>query len=226
MNLNRMIKALLMVVGVVTSIPAFASTLTFASTTDPGSWQVATNIGGVDGQFSSFPTTGFQTATAITNRPGWIANNSTGSNPPYVPGGGWVFFNFQQTFDLTGYDPTTANLQFQWAADDSGEGYAARGTWVPQFSLNGGSLTPWGSGPTYNFGPVVSLTSGFVSGINTINFFVEGNSVTDGFALNTVSFTAVQSTSPSTVPLPAALPLMLSGLGVLGFASRRRKETV
>lgn len=32
--------------------------------------------------------------------------------------------------------------------------------------------------------------------------------------------------TPNAVPLPAALPLMLSGLGVMGFAVRRRRSTV
>lgn len=34
------------------------------------------------------------------------------------------------------------------------------------------------------------------------------------------------STIPSAVPLPAALPLMLTGFSVLGFASRRKKEKI
>ena len=97
----------------------------FYSTSDASQWQVATNVGGTDGSFSSFPTTGFVTATAVTGRftgtTGWIANNSTGTNGSI---GDWTFFVFRQTFDLTAAQAATADLQFQWAADDSGQGFA------------------------------------------------------------------------------------------------------
>jgi PEP-CTERM motif len=196
--------------------------LIFDSTSEASQWQVAVKVGGTDGSFSSFPTTGFETATAVTGRytgtTGWIANNSTGTNAPQY---NWTFFVFRQTFDLTGYDPTTADLKFQWAADDSGQGFAGRGTWVPKYSLNGSSLVTgtWPGGNTYSFGPTVDLSSGFVPGLNVIDFYVEGNGVTDGFALNPVSFTA------SAVPEPDSLTLLgIASASVLGcWCWRRRK---
>jgi hypothetical protein len=194
----------------------------FYSTSDSSEWQVATNVGGTDGSFSSFPTTGFATATAVTGRftgtTGWIANNSTGSN-----GGNWTFFVFRETFDLTGYNSRTADLQFQWAADDSGQGFADRGTWIPKYSLNGGSLVAgaWPGGNSYGFGPTVDISSGFVPGQNVIEFYVEGNGTTDGLALNPISFTA-------SVPEPASLTLFVvagvAGAGYFGL-SRRRPST-
>ena len=195
----------------------------FYSTSDAPQWQVAVNIGGTDGSFSSFPTTGFVTATAVTGRytgtTEWIANNSSGTNVP----GDWTFFVFRQTFDLTGYDPSTADLQFQWAADDSGQGFADRGSWVPKYSLNGGPLITgtWPGGNTYGFGPTAELSSGFVSGQNVIDFYVEGNGQTDGFALNPISFAA-------SVPEPASLTLLgiaaASGLGYFGLQRRKRNS--
>lgn len=51
-----------------------------------------------------------------------------------------------------------------------------------------------------------------------------------GSAYGTAFYSEAGATPPppvvATTPLPAALPLMLSGLGVLGFASRRRREAV
>jgi hypothetical protein len=188
-----------------------SATLPFFSTSDPSAWQVATTVGGVDGDFSSFPTTGFVPAVAVTGREtdgiGWIANNTTGTNACCV--GTWTFFVFRQSFDLTGYDPASASLQFQWAADDSGEGILDRGAWRPKFSLNGGALIDgnWPTGSTYGFSPLTAVSDGFIDGINTITFYVEGNGITDGFALRELGLTAQ-------VPEPATWALWAAGLAL------------
>lgn len=192
---------------------ASASTLEFASTSDVAAWTVAFTVSSVDN--APFPTGPFVSAANVTGRFSngvqWIANDADGSNGGV---GHWTQFVFRQSFDLTGFDPTSATLQFQWAADDSGEVFADRGHWVPKYSLNGGPLVPWGTGATYSFGPVVTLAEGFVVGLNHIDFFVQGNGQTDGLAVRPVAFTA------SAVPLPAAGMLLLGGLAVL--TARRR----
>lgn len=206
-----------LVVFLISGIAPAIAAPDFYSTSDPSHWQVATNVGGTDGAFSSFPTTGFAPAVALPARPGWIANNASGTNGP-CPGCTYVFFVFRQTFDLTSFDATTADLKFQWAADDSGEGFAERGTWRPKFSVNGGSLVDggWLTGNTYSYGPTIDVSSGFVAGLNHIDFYVEGNGVTDGMSLQTIGFTA------NPVPEPEAYAMMLAGLGLLGFLRRRR----
>ena len=212
-------RAALVLVAVLGAATSQADTLPFASTSDAASWQVATNISRID--VGPFPTSGFVTATAVNGRftdsIGWIANNREGINGGV---GTWTQFVFRQSFDLTGFDPGSAELQFQWAADDSGEVFADRGHWVPKYSLNGGALVPWGTGPTYSFGAVVDLTEGFVAGLNHIDFFVQGNGYTDGFALKPLALTA------SPVPASAAYGFLFSALGVLTAVARRRKPQV
>lgn len=203
---------------------AYAS-IEFKSTSEESAWQVAVNPGQPDGQLSSFQTHTFVPATAVTfpGRESWIANNALGTNGGV---GFWTFFVFRQTFDLTGYDPTTANLEFKWAADDAGldpsGSWPNSGTWKPKYTLNGGSFVDgvWPGGVSYFLSDTTVISSGFVAGLNTLDFYVEGNGVTDGLLLETESFTA-EPLAPGTVPEPATFFVWsLIGLVTTVFARR------
>lgn len=198
----------------------------FISTSNPTAWKVSTNVSGVDtgpNDASRFLTGSgdFIAAVSVTIpavRDDYIANNPTGTN-------GWLGrytqFVFRQTFDLTGYDPTSALLSFQWAADDSGESVLYRGSWLNRFSLNGGGFQGVDSGGYYVYDPikVVQLSSGFASGLNTIDFYVQGNGVSDGFELKTLSFSAARTSS---VPDSGLTLALLSGSLISLVALRRR----
>ena len=180
-------------------------------------WTVSTKVSSVEGQTSNFGINPFTQAVNLTTpgRAHWIADISSGNHGGI---GNWTYFVFRQTFDLTGYDPASANLTIRWAADDSGEIVASRGSLIPALKLNGGSFVNYPGStlssriPTYNFSTPQSITSGFVPGLNTIEFYVQGNGQTDGFALELVSFTAV--------PTPGAATVL--GLGGLLAVRRRR----
>ncbi len=168
----------------------------YPTATPAGHWFVCTHVdSGGDGKFSSFLTNVFKQAVNITydgSRADWIADIPSGTHGGV---GNWTFFVFRQTFDLTGFNASTAILTFRWGADDSGEIFASRGSWIPAFTLNGGPFVYYpGSSPehripTYSYSPWTTLT-GFAPGINTIDFYVEGNGQTDGFGLQVQSFTA------------------------------------
>jgi hypothetical protein len=186
-------------------------------------WLVTADISGVDYAAipplptpSPFLTSGFKPAVALASRTDWIHSNLSGST------GTWTQFVFRQSLDLTGYDLSAASLSFQWAADDSGEGILSRGHWTPKYSVNGGSLIngSWPGGPTYSLGNLTVIAgSDLMAGPNTIDFYVQGNGTTDGFSLMNVSLTGVNP-----VPEPATCAMLLAGLGLLGFATRRRND--
>ncbi|WP_162798596.1 VPLPA-CTERM sorting domain-containing protein [Sulfitobacter sp. SK012] len=127
---------------------------------------------------------------------------------------------FVWTFDLSGYDSSTAVLSGLWGVDNYGTA-----------SLNGSLISQIDFGfAAFEFplAAVVGATSTpvFLAGMNELSF-----SVTNGFQVQTTAnagpgaFRAgVEVTAELTpVPLPAALPLLLAGLGGLGMM--RRKKT-
>jgi PEP-CTERM motif len=152
--------------------------------------------------------------------PCWIANGPDSewisSRPDTWTSGNGVAgnYDYQLAFDLTGFDPSTAFITGQWATDNE----------AGPIRLNGGS-TGSTTGPTdFSFFTSFTISSGFVAGVNTLDFPVVNDVVS--FPVNPtglrVEFLSSSATPVRATSVPEPTTLMLLTLALAGLTVSRR----
>ena len=135
----------------------------------------------------------------------WISVNDTGSD-------GSVFYDFQTTFLIpVGFDPTTASISGLFAADNHVTATKINGTTVV------GATTD-----TFDFYTPFSIISGFVSGVNTLDFIVKDDGPPSSLRVDSLT----GSVSPSSgAPEPASISLLAGGVVLLGLGRRAARKS-
>jgi hypothetical protein len=129
----------------------------------------------------------------------WVSLSANGS-----PGGNVTFYRL--TFSLAGLDPKTASITGSGGSDNAGRIFlngADTGIDIDGFS----SLVPF------------VLNSGFVAGINTLDFRISDFGPPTAFRVDDLAGTAGLV---SGIPEPAAWAMLIAGFGLVGATSRRR----
>lgn len=139
----------------------------------------------------------------------WIANSASGTDASV-----YQLYIYELSFDLTGYDPTTATLSGLWGVDNVGN-----------VLLNGAGATGTGalmlrSVDYHNFqGPhAFTITGGFVTGVNRLQFEIGDTGGVMGLNVSDLSLSATSNAAPE----PGSLSLL--ALGALGLRLRRRRD--
>ena len=165
--------------------------------------------GAIDPHYANGTTTVFVEGTINSL---WLPNASTSKwvGPDAGDGsslsGGTYTLTYRTTVDLTGFNAASAAITGRWATDNTGV----------DILLNGVSkgLTSTGFSAYSNF----ALSSGFVSGVNTIDFSWANSGGPGGLR---VEFLTANANLNSQTPEPASIALMLSGVAALAFFRRK-----
>jgi hypothetical protein len=222
----RILPAIAITVASLVSVPASAASIpglyntgqTFAAGATDTNYKFTAITGtatGTGGYGVVAPDSGFPIGP-------WIANTATSkwlsptrdaaqSYDPEKDG----FYKWTLSFDLTGYLPNTASFTGQWAADNGGTDIKLNG-----ISLS--SVTPYPNGFTTSTSFFAS--SGFVAGINTLDFYVT-NKAQNGGNPTGLRVEFLES-SVTAVPELETYAMLLAGLGLMGTIARRRKNSL
>jgi len=148
----------------------------------------------------------------------WTPNTGTGQWIGPALGGNEItldapgVYEYQETFDLTGFDLSTVALSGSYATDNSG-----------YFELNG--VTVGSASSSFSSLTAISLTSGFNQGTNTLDFFVTNAPPGGGPQNPTGLFVELSGTGNLlAAPEPASIAFVGLGLVALGVLGSRRRS--
>jgi hypothetical protein len=165
-------------------------------------------------QNNSFPFDAYWAKNGPTGAPasGWIAPTAD-VNTTHAAGQ----YTYRTTFDLTGFDPSSAQIKGFIAADNGVD-----------ILLNGNKVKTFYQPTGYTFTPSafasqsLSINSGFIAGMNTLDFVVTNEVQATG---NPTGLRAALSgtANPAPTPEPATAAVLAGGLvGLAGYIRRRR----
>jgi hypothetical protein len=144
----------------------------------------------------------------LGNSPDWLPNGPDSrwigprADPSRTEGNAAGEYIYRTTFDIVGIDPALVHLTGQWITDNSGS-----------ILLDGVATGITRSNDFMTFSPF-TITGGFVTGTNTLDFVVNNDGGPTGLRVEL---------SASTVPEPSSLALAVIG-GLIGIRACRRRH--